>query len=328
MLTAMHALKLDAGRLRLDRDAPRPEPAKGEALVRLLLAGICNTDLELARGYMDFSGIPGHEFVGVVEEADDNSDLIGQRVVGEINAACGDCPACARGDVTHCAHRDVLGILGRDGAFADHFTLPLRNLLPVPAGVTDEQAVFAEPLAAALEITQQVFIRPADKVVVIGDGKLGLLIALALRLTGCDLLLAGRHDGKLAIARAQGIPTVLEADAPNDLQADVAVDATGQPGGFALARRLLRPRGTLVLKSTFKGETAVDLTRIVVDEISLVGSRCGPFAPALRLLASGDIDPTPLIEAEYPLDQGAAAFDHAARRGALKILLRPTGDRS
>lgn len=317
----MRALVCDDG-LRYAADYPQPQPPAGEALVRVRLAGICATDRELLRGYMGFRGVLGHEFVGEVVQAADPA-WRGQRVVGDINAACNRCPTCLAGRRTHCPNRTTLGIMGRDGAFADYLVLPLPNLYRVPDGVSDEKAVFTEPLAAACEILAQVAIRPTDRVIVIGDGKLGLLVAAVLRLTGADLLLIGHHPAKLALARSWGIATASAADAPTGRQTDVVVECSGQPDGFALARRLLRPAGTLVLKSTYHGRLEVDMSALVVDEITVVGSRCGPFAPALRLLASGLVDPTPLIAACYPLEEGAAAFARAAEPGTLKVLVKP-----
>jgi threonine dehydrogenase-like Zn-dependent dehydrogenase len=316
----MRALVYD-GRLRLVEDYPRPVPPPGEALVRVQLAGICNTDLEIVRGYMGFQGVLGHEFVGVVEEGADES-LIGQRVVGEINCYCGECPTCRAGAPTHCPHRTTLGIGGRDGAFADYLSLPVANLHPVPEAISDEAAVFVEPLAAALEILEQVQIKPTDRVVVLGDGKLGLLVAQVLGLTGCDLAVGGRHEEKLAILQRRGIDARLADELPPD-KADVVVECTGHPSGFAAARGLVRPRGTLVLKSTFHGNIEVNLSMLVVDEITLIGSRCGPFAPALRLLERGLVDVESLISATYPLDEGLAAFEQVQKRRMLKVLLTP-----
>jgi threonine dehydrogenase-like Zn-dependent dehydrogenase len=308
------------GELRLVGDYPVPKPPPDEALIRVMLAGICNTDLEIVRGYMGFRGVLGHEFVGMVEACADSPELVGRRVVGDINAACGDCPTCRAGRPTHCPHRTTLGIEGRDGAFAEFLILPVVNLDLVPDQVSDRVAVFTEPLAAACEITEQVHLRPTDRVVVLGDGKLGLLVAQVLGLTGCDLLVVGRHAEKLEILRRLGVPTAL-ADEVGDVQADVVVDCTGHPDGFLAAREMIRPRGTLVLKSTFHGVNQVDLTSLVVDEVRLIGSRCGPFAPALRLLARDLIDVESLIDAVYPLDEGLAAFARASTKGALKVLL-------
>jgi alcohol dehydrogenase len=316
----MRALVYD-GQLALQADYPEPVPPSGEALLRVKLAGICNTDLELTRGYMGFEGVLGHEFVGVVERCED-PDWVGRRVVGEINCYCGTCPTCRAGNPTHCPNRTTLGIDRRDGCMADYCVLPARNLHAVPEGVADEQAVFTEPLAAALEILQQVHIRPTDRVVVLGDGKLGLLVAQVLRLTGCDLLAVGRHDDKLAILARQGIATCLVASCPDE-QADIVVDCTGQPEGFLTARAMVRPRGTLVLKSTFQGQNEVNLTSVVVDEVSIVGSRCGPFTPALRLLEQRLVDVEALITSIHPLADAVAAFDRARTRGTLKVLVRP-----
>jgi len=316
----MRALLLD-GELRLMAGYPTPEPPPGEALIRVSLAGICNTDLELAKGYMQFRGIPGHEFVGVVERAPGAEEWEGRRVVGEINAACGNCPTCRAGYPTHCPHRTTLGIAGRDGAFAEYLTLPVRNLHPVPDPLPDETAVFTEPLAAVCEILEQVHVRPTDRVVVLGDGKLGLLCAQVLALTGCDLTAVGHHQDKLDILARRGIPTALESDSVEG-GADLVIEATGRPEGYAAARRLVRPRGTIVLKSTYHGSVDADLAMAVVDEVTLVGSRCGPFAPALRLLERGLVEVTPLIQARYLLSEVLTAFEHAARPGMLKVLVK------
>ncbi len=323
----MYALLLDT-ELKLVADYPTPEPPAGEALIRVSVAGICNTDLELVKGYMQFQGIPGHEFVGVVERAPGAEEWEGRRVVGEINAACGDCPTCRAGRPTHCPHRTTLGIAGRDGAFAEYLTLPIHNLLPVPDSLPDEVAVFTEPLAAACEIIQQVHVRPNDRVVVLGDGKLGLLCAQVLALTGCNLTAVGHHQEKLDILARRGIPTAL-GDESVKPGADLVIEATGRAEGYAAARRLVRPRGTIVLKSTYHVSLDADdstglaevLTMIAVDEVTLVGSRCGPFAPALRLLERGLVDVAPLIQARYPLSEAMAAFEHAARPGTLKVLI-------
>ncbi len=315
----MRALLLDQ-KLKLLDNYPIPEPPSSEALVRVKLAGICNTDLELVKGYMQFRGVPGHEFVGVVERAPGAEEWVGRRVVGDINAACGNCPTCKAGRPTHCPNRTTLGIAGRDGAFAEYLTLPVRNLYPVPDSIPDEIAVFVEPLAAACEILQQVHVRPTDRVIVLGDGKLGLLCAQVLALTGCHLTAVGHHQRKLDILARRGIPTVLEK-ALADEPVDIVVETTGHPGGYAAARRLVRPRGTVVLKSTYHGPLDADLTMAVVDEITLLGSRCGPFAPALRLLEQKLVDVLPLIHARYPLSEASSAFGHAARPGTLKVLL-------
>ncbi len=314
----MRALWLEDRRLSLRDDVAMPPPPPGEALVRVLMAGICNTDIELTRGYYPYAGIPGHEFVGVVEEGAE--DLRGRRVVGEINAVCGHCEACRNGRPTHCENRNVLGIIGRNGTFAEYLTLPAANLHIVPDDLDTEHAIFTEPLAAALEIQEQIEVRDTDRVLVIGDGKLGQLVARALALTGCRLTVAGRHRDKLELLERHGIRTrSAEAIAPRSF--DITVECSGSPSGFELARMSLRPRGTLVMKSTYAGDLTVNASSLVVDEITLVGSRCGPFAPALRLLAERKIDPTDLIHARYPLRDAVAAFEHAQRAGVLKVLV-------
>jgi len=316
----MRALWLEDRSLRLRDDVPKPLPMRGEAIVRVTLAGVCNTDLELVRGYYPYRGVPGHEFVGIVEEAGGSPEWEGRRVVGEINASCRECPTCRGGRPTHCERRTVLGIVGRDGAFASHLRLPVENLREVPVHLLDEAAVFTEPLAAALEIQEQVPIRTGDRVVVVGPGKLGHLVAQSLAPTGCALLVAGRRPESLAPLRARGIHATVVTDVP-PRQADVVVECTGNPDGLEIARRAVRPRGTIVLKSTYHGAAAVDLAAFVVDEITIVGSRCGPFGPALALLARGTVDPRPLVEARYGLEDAVAAFEHAARPGARKVLV-------
>lgn len=315
----MRALAFD-GTLRFRPDWPEPEPAPGEATVRVRKAGICATDLALLAGYMAFSGVPGHEFVGVVEAAPDPA-WVGRRVVGEINASCGRCPTCVGGRPRHCPHRTVLGIQGRDGAFAERLALPLGNLHPVPDGVPDEAAVFVEPLAAAFRIPEQVPVGPDTRVHVLGDGRLGLLIAQVLQGTGCRLTLAGRHADKLALARGWGIAT---ADAGADLPpADVVVDATGSPAGLGRAVALTRPLGTVVLKTTCAEAPPFNPAPIVIHELTVVGSRCGPFAPALAALAAGTVEVAPLVAATFPLEDGERALARAAAPGTLKVLLAP-----
>jgi threonine dehydrogenase-like Zn-dependent dehydrogenase len=316
----MRALWLEDRTLRLREDIPLPSPPPGEALVRVRLAGVCNTDLELVRGYYPYTGVPGHEFVGVVEDAPGATEWIGRRVVGEINAVCGECATCVAGRRTHCERRTVLGIMNRNGAFATHLTLPVANLHEVPEEVPDDVAAFTEPTAAALEIQEQVRIGPGNRVVVVGAGKLGHLVAQTLATTGCDLLVVGRSPRPLELLAAHGIRTG-SAEAVAERGADVAVECTGNPEGLEIARRAVRPRGTIVLKSTYHGRASVDLAPIVVDEITVVGSRCGPFAPAVELLARGAVDPRPLIDERYRLTEAVAAFEHAARPGTLKILV-------
>lgn len=314
----MKGLWLENNQLQLRTDISIPEPPPTEALVRVLYAGICNTDLELKRGYYPYTGILGHEFVGVVEQGPEH--LVNRRVVGEINAVCGHCRFCRTSQPTHCENRTVLGIVNRHGAFADYLCLPVENLHLVPDNVPSEVATFTEPLAAALEIQQQVGLSANDRVLVVGDGKLGQLVAQTLALTNCELLVVGRHREKLANLEARGIKTGL-AEAVTDRAFDISVECTGNPEGFAIARRALRPRGTLVLKSTYAGNLSIDASSLVVDEITLIGSRCGPFPAALELLATGKVDVQPLIHARYPLSEGLLAFELAQRRGVLKVLL-------
>lgn len=314
----MKALWLQDKQLQLHTEVPIPEPQAGEARVKVLQAGICNTDLELLRGYYPYTGILGHEFVGVVDSGAE--ELLGKRVVGEINAACGKCYFCQTKQPTHCENRTVLGIVNRNGAFAEYLTLPTENLHPVPNSVSTDAATFTEPLAAALEIQHQVSITPNHRVLVIGDGKLGQLVAQTLFLTGCDLLAVGRHPDKLQYLAARGIKTGL-VDAITPRQFDICVECTGNQSGFAIARQSLRPRGILVLKSTYAGDLTIDASSLVVDEITLIGSRCGAFAPALELLANKQVDVEPLICDRFPLNDGLNAFKRAQTKGSLKVLL-------
>ena len=316
----MDALWLENQTLQLRSDVPIPSPAPGEVLIRVLSAGICNTDVELLHGYYPYQGIIGHEFVGIVEEGP--KELHGRRVVGDINAACGHCHYCQTGLRNHCENRSVLGIVNRNGAFADYLTLPIENIYPVPDSISTAIATFTEPLAAALEIQEQIEIKSSDRVVVIGDGKLGQLIAQTLALTNCHLLIIGRHEDKLAPLKKRGIRIGTQTDLePRSF--DIAVDCTGNPSGFDLALSALRPRGTLVLKSTYTGKLKLDASALVVDEITLVGSRCGPFEKALDVLAQQAIDVSYLIQAEYPLSKALDAMSHAQQKGVLKVLIHP-----
>ncbi len=300
------------------RDVSQPRKPN-EALIKIRKAGICSTDLELVKGYYPYTGILGHEFVGEVVEAEDTS-WIGQRVVGEINVVCDQCEQCLNGRPTHCENRTVLGIVNRDGTFAEFTTLPIANLHRVPDSVPDEMAVFTEPLAAALEIQDQINLKPTDRVLLIGAGRLGQLIAQTLALTGCDLHVVARHAQQQDLLKARGIRIISEEEI-QPWRWDVVVEATGSPSGFSLARKAIRPRGTLVMKSTYKGEMSVNFSSIVVDEINLVGSRCGPFEPALRLMASRQVDPTVLIADEFKLEDALKAFERAAETGVLKVLV-------
>ncbi len=317
----MKALIFD-GRLHVSRKEPIPVPGKGEALIKILLAGICNTDIEITRGYMGFSGIPGHEFVGLVEEINgDDQRLMGKRVVGEINCACGrnDCAYCCRGLGRHCPERTTLGIYQRNGCLAEYTTLPVENLLEVPESIPDPMAALTEPLAAAFEILEQISLSPDDEVLIVGDGKLGLLINHALSTTGARITHVGKHAGKLAIARTTGAQTFLLNDMP-DKQYDIVVEVTGNADGFGFSVAHTKPRGTLILKSTIAANQPVDLNPVVVNELTLIGSRCGLFQPALRYLNTG-VDLSPLIEAVYPAEHILKAFDRAETKGAMKVLV-------
>lgn len=314
----MKALRFENGKLDLAEIA-KPL-AEDEALVRVVKSGICNTDLEIVRGYADFQGTIGHEFVGIVEETK-NADLIGKRVVGEINAGCGVCEQCLNRDSRHCPKRTVLGIIGRDGAHAEFLKLPARNLLEVPAEISDEEAVFTEPLAAAFGITEQVEITKDTSIAVVGDGKLGILCALSLSLKNPNLILIGKHEEKLAIAGRQNVEAVLLKDAPKLEKFDIVVEASGSESGFETALNLTKPRGKLVLKSTFQGKPAWEAWRVVVEEITIIGSRCGRFTPALELLRDKKIEVQNLISEEYALKNGVKAMQRAVEKGVMKIIL-------
>ncbi len=331
----MRALVYQNNILTLEKSYRRPDLQPGEALIKVLQAGICNTDLEIVRGYMNFQGVLGHEFVGIVETVHEGSgasaltSLIGKRVVGEINAAChrADCPSCQRGMPTHCPNRTTLGIVNRDGAFADYLVLPTRNLHLVPDNVSDEEAVFVEPLAANFEIVEQVHVKPTDSVVVLGDGKMGQLAAQVLVLSGCEVMMVGKHEEKLALVAKRGVRTYVLDNAQsfaleNGRNVDLVVECSGSAQGLELALRLVRPRGTIILKSTVADMSKLHLAPIVINEIRVQGSRCGPFAPALRALSQKLVNVSSLISARYSLDDGLAAFEHAGQRGVLKVLVR------
>ncbi|MEO6726083.1 MAG: alcohol dehydrogenase catalytic domain-containing protein [Blastocatellia bacterium] len=320
----MKALRFENGELRLAEVEPA-HPAN-EALVQVTMAGICNTDLEIVRGYAGFSGTLGHEFVGVVEDSSDKLQ-IGRRVVGEINVGCGRCELCQTGDPRHCLNRTALGIHRRDGAFAEYLTLPPENLFIVPDAVSDQQAVFTEPLAAACEILDQVEINPTHRIAVIGDGKLGQLISRVLATTGCDLTLIGKHADKLELAAKAGIKTIALVELKIDRSArfDFVVEASGAASGMQLAIDLVKPRGAIILKSTFQAAVLLETSRIVVDEISIIGSRCGRFQKALQLLEEGKVEVEDLIAGEFKLSDGVAAMAAARTPGTLKILLINNG---
>jgi len=314
------------GRISLE-DRPDPEPGPGEALIDVTCSGICGTDLQLARGYMDFTGIPGHEFTGVVSKVNSHADrvLLGARVTGEINLGCEECGACAEGLSRHCVRRRVLGILKKDGALAGKVTLPVRNLHVLPDSISDEQGVFVEPVAAAFEILDQVAVTAFHRVLVMGDGRLGLLIAQALATRGCGPTLLGRHEAKLSLARSLGLATAREDDEPPAPCYDIVVEATGSANGLDLALGYVRPRGTVVMKTTCEGSTSFAAWKAVVNEVTLVGSRCGRFEPAIQALATGRVKVDGLVSARLPLEEGLAGFRLAAETSTLKVILHAAG---
>jgi alcohol dehydrogenase len=315
----MRALVFD-GKLAL-RDIAKPILKSGEALIHVTLAGICGTDREILKGYSAFRGVMGHEFVGRVVECADSA-WIGERVVGEINVACGECAWCLRGLGRHCPHRTVMGIVNRTGCFAEYVALPLRNLHRVLAAVPDEAAVFVEPLAAATEILEQMRLEPGTRVVVLGDGRLGLLVAQVLKCAGAQVILAGKHGWKLDLARPWGVKVM--TDSKSELQpasVPVVVEATGSPHGLEEAFRLVEPRGTVVMKSTFHDPARFDATKLVVDEITLLGSRCGNFSAALDLLERGQVRVQPLLSKVFPLEESLEAFEYLERTACLKVCL-------
>lgn len=314
MTAPMRGVVCDGSSVRLRRDLPRPVPGPEDALIRVRAAGICDTDLQLARGYMGFRGILGHEFVG--------EDESGRRVTAEINHACHACPTCRDGRPQHCPNRTVLGILGHDGTMADFVAVPSRCLHAIPDAIDDRRAVFIEPLAAAFRIVEQVEVGPRTRVAVVGDGKLGLLCARVAALCGAPTTLVGKHPEKLALAGPGVVPLLLADAGGLGRPFDLVVEATGSPSGLPTALGLVRPCGTVVLKTTVAGRHDLDLAPLVVDEVRLVGSRCGPFPRAIEALARGEVDVLPLIEAEFPLDDAEDAFRAAGRRGARKIVLK------
>lgn len=309
----------------LKTDYTKPVPQKGEALIKISMAGICNTDAEIIKGYMGYSGVLGHEFVGVVEEVNDaDKSLIGKRVVAEISYGCEkpDCPWCAVKNYRHCPDRHTIGIWRKDGCFAEYITLPTNILFEVPKNVPDEQAVFVEPLAAACEITEQLHIEPTHKVVVLGDGKLGLTTALTLNAQNLDVTLVGKHQNKLDIAKAQGVKTMLLDELKVSNNFDVVVEATGSVSGFETSLNLVKPRGVLVLKSTIATGKELNLAPIVINEITVLGSRCGQFGPALRLLKNNRIDFKPFISKIYSIDEAIKGFEANREKDSIKIILK------
>lgn len=320
----MKAIVFDEN-LKLDKNYEKPVPQKGEALIKVSLAGICNTDFEITKGYMGYKGILGHEFVGVVEEInDEDKSLLGKRVVAEISYGCHkpDCEWCNQGLVRHCPDRHTIGIWKKDGCFAEYITLPLEVLFEVPENVSNEQVVFVEPLAAACEILEQLHIQPIQKVLVQGDGKLGLTTALTLNAFNYDVTLVGKHQNKLDIAKAQGVKTILLDDLDVKPEWEVVVEATGSISGFETAIALTKPRGTLVLKSTVAGSKEFNLAPIVINEITVLGSRCGQFKPALRLLENNRIDFKSFISGIYSVDDAIEAFEKNKNKDTLKVLIK------
>jgi threonine dehydrogenase-like Zn-dependent dehydrogenase len=317
----MVSVNLDAGKVEI-RHTPQPEREQGFALIRLIQAGICNTDLELQRGYYGFSGVPGHEFVGEVVAAD-SKELIGKRVVGEINLACSECSWCRRGLGRHCPGRSVLGIVRHPGAFREFLTLPESNLHVVPDSIPTEAAVFVEPLAAACEILDQVQMPCGSPLAVLGDGKLGLLVSQVLQANGYRVHQFGRHPEKLKIAARAGVTTEVRGDRLPEAEYGWVVDATGSRAGLDAAIRMVEPRGTIILKSTVHGAIALDTAPVIVNEVTMVGSRCGRFEPALELLRLGAVDVSSMISERMPLASAPEAFARAGERGVLKVLLAP-----
>ena len=316
----MKATSFDGKQMTYNENYRDPKP--GESLVRVSLAGICGTDLEILDGYMAYNGVLGHEFVGVVEKSQ-NPDLIGKRVVGEINAGCNKCDSCKKGMQRHCPNRTVLGILKRDGAFAEFLSLPEENLHVIPDSITDEQAVFVEPLAAAFEIKEQVSLNSDWKVAVVGDGRLAQMICQVLKLSCPDVTCFGRHQNKLTNLEKFEIPTKIGIDDSDYQSYDLVVEATGSNSGFADTMKLIKPRGTVILKSTIASRENLDLTPTVVNEITLVGSRCGLFKPAIDALATGIISVDSMIDSTFPLEKFSEAIEHAKKPDTLKVFLKP-----
>jgi len=316
----MRGLWLENQQLIFRKDLPLPELEKGDVLIQPRLSGICSTDLELVNGYYPFCGILGHEFVGEVIEAPGFPDFEGKRVVGEINITCGHCIHCQQERGSHCVNRTVLGISGRNGVFADYFSLPAKNLHIIPDSIADEQAVFTEPLAAALEIQEQINISPTDRVLVVGAGRLGQLVAQTISLNDCDLIVVARYPKQRKLLEKRGIKVLDENNIAPGMM-DIVVDTTGSPSGFEAARSAVRSRGTIVMKSTYAGPLEINASSLVVDEITLIGSRCGPFGPALDLIKDRLVDPVSLIEESFHITDIIAALNKAGESGVLKVLL-------
>jgi len=320
LIFPVRALRFDGKKLNYISD--HPEPRSDEVLVKVSMAGICGTDLEILQGYMDYYGILGHEFVGIVVKST-NSNLVGKRVVGEINVGCENCNSCKKGMQRHCSNRSVLGILNRDGAFAEYLSLPERNLHVIPDSITDEQAVFVEPIAAAFEIKEQVALKPNWRIAIVGDGRLAQLIVSVLKTECLDVTCFGKYESKLERLKRLGVKTKIGISEVFHHSFDLVVEATGSNSGFLDSMKLVKPRGIVILKSTIASKENLDLTPTVVNEITLLGSRCGPFRPAINALATGVISVEGMIESEYSLDRFKEAFDHAKKSKTLKIVLKP-----
>lgn len=321
-METMKGLWLEDRKMTFRTDLPLPKLEVDEVLIKVLLAGVCSTDLEMVKGYYEFTGVPGHEFVGQVVNDYGHPELQGKRVIGDINISCGECERCLHQEPSQCMRRRTLGIFNYDGVFAEFCKLPAKNLTVVPDSVSDVLAVFTEPTAAAMRVLDQVQVKPNDRVIVVGAGRLGLLIAQVLRNTGCDLKVVVRRPEPAAILAGWGIRTTYAEEIKGEL-ADIVVEVTGSPEGFALSRSLTRARGILVLKSTFAGDVNVNLSKLVVDEITLVGSRCGNYPAGLRALSSGLVQVGDMVDSVYSLDQGLEAITRAGQPGVLKVLIRP-----
>jgi len=317
----MKGLWLQDRKMSFRSDLPLPILEADEVLIKVLLAGVCSTDLEMLKGYYDFTGIPGHEFVGQVVDANGHPGLLGKRVIGDINISCGECERCLQQEPSQCMQRRTLGIFNYNGVFAEYCKLPAKNLTLVPDSVSAVLAVFTEPTAAAMRILEQVQVKPSDRVIVVGAGRLGLLIAQVLKNTGCDLKVVVRRAEPAAILNGLGIMAVYADEIKGEL-ADIIVEVTGSPEGFELSRSLTRARGTLVLKSTFAGDVSLNLSKLVVDEITVVGSRCGNYPAGLRALSSGLVQVSEMVDSVFSLEQGLDAIERAGQPGVLKVLIR------
>lgn len=316
----MRALVFQDSELQV-KDLPKPIPLEDEALIRILKAGICNTDMGLLKGYLGFKGIPGHEFVGEVIKSPDRN-WIGKRVVGEINLSCGKCELCKRGNTNHCSSRRTVGIYKKDGAFAEYLTLPLRNIHSLPSHISNTEAVFVEPLAAALEIFEQIEIQRTDSVLILGDGKLGLLVAQVMKQKAEKVLCKGKYQRKLELLQDRGIKTLLKGQDIDDIF-DIVVEATGNEEGLIEGLSRVKPCGRIILKSTYQGRPCLDVTKVVVDEIQMIGSRCGPFGKAIEALAQKQVEVKKMVDADFHLEKAGEAFELAKKPGTMKVLITP-----